>query len=76
MRNQLSKSTYTPEGGTYEKENGVLNPELDKPLTDDLLSDQAPHEKPGLIQRGVLGEDDPTDDDLVDELRLPEESSF
>ncbi|WP_234733456.1 hypothetical protein [Tellurirhabdus bombi] len=71
MKAQLGKYTFVPDSETYGNENHVLDPEEDTQRTGDLLNDQAPHKKPG---QGILGEDDLTDEDLVDALR-PEVSA-
>lgn len=64
-----------PEGNDYTEGEAILDPERDAALTGDLTDDETAYNERGDIRHGVLGEDDPTDDGLLTDIRTGEDEN-
>ena len=64
-----------PEGDAYTEGDDILDPERDEPRTHDLTDDETAYNERGDIRRGILGEDDPTDDGLMNDIRTGEDEN-
>ncbi len=65
----------TPGDDAYSEGEDVLDPKRDAALTGDLTDDETAYNERGDVRRGVLGEDDPTDDGLMNDIRTGEDEN-
>ncbi|RAK00269.1 hypothetical protein LX87_01969 [Larkinella arboricola] len=64
-----------PEGNGSPKREDRLNPDQDEPLTHDLTDDETVYQERGDIRRGIPGEEDPTDDGLMNDIRTSDDEN-
>ncbi|MGV3559629.1 hypothetical protein [Larkinella arboricola] len=64
-----------PEGNGSSEREDRLNPDQDESLTHDLTDDETVYRERGDIRRGIPGEEDPTDDGLMNDIRTGDDEN-